>query len=127
MAGDSSAKCQKDEALMRRYFAKLVELRAHECYGMTFFIFDFTAKTVQQINTDGSGQEAGFTGFKYKEDRRELLFVVNGDIEETKIHEISEEFAANLMREENWQRLCYGLSIKSQKTIDWLVKAGIEG
>src|SRR3546814_16307614 len=107
---------------MLRYFAKLV--RVKDGYGMTMFVLDFNLKTVQQINTDGSGQVAEFTDFKYKEDRRELLFVVGHKIVETRIDEISAKLFLNLRKPHNWQSLCHGLRIKSKKTVDWLVNVG---
>jgi hypothetical protein len=94
---------------------------------MSLFLFDFKVKSVQQINTDGSHQDGAFTDFKYKEADRLLLFVVHGEIVEQRTDEISEALLENLLREHNWQSLCHGLQIKSQKTVQWLVNAGIGG
>lgn len=111
--------------LVCRYFVRLV--KDGEGYGLSLFLFDFKAGTVQQINTDGSHQDGVFTDFRYKEYERTLLFVVQGEIVEQRIDEISEQLLLNLLREGNWERLCYGLQIKSQKTVQWLVNAGISG
>jgi hypothetical protein len=93
-------------------------------WGLNILVFD--KGTVEQITTGVGAQDAACTGFRYDDAAKTISFGVNGSIEEvSRMGEISVETFDVMMRSDNWQRLCYGLQQKSQKTWDWCVKRGI--
>jgi hypothetical protein len=111
--------------IVKRVFAKLVQI--NDGWGMNILVFDMATKTLEQITTGAGGQDAQFTDMKYDEGSKKLMFVIGGKIEgiESQIYPITEETLEIMLRTDNWERLCHGLSIRSKKTWDWCVRRGI--
>lgn len=109
---------------VKRVFAKLVEWNAG--WGINIIVFDTASRTVEQITPSG-GQDAPYTDMRYAQSEKRLTFVIHQEIVEMPIYEISEDTLEVMLRTENWKKLCHGLSIRSQKTRDWLEKRGIYG
>ena len=107
-----------------RCFVKLVVY--HGEWGINLLMFHEEQKSVEQHCYPSGCQAADYTDLRYDRRSRTLDFVIGGEIETCDdMRPISEQTANVLIRPDNWERLCHGLSIKSERTLEWLRKKGV--
>jgi hypothetical protein len=95
-------------------------------WGINVLIFHEEHKTVEQHSYPNGGQAGDYTDLRFNRRTGKLDFVVNGQIEMCNdMRQISEKTANVLTRPDNWERLCHGLSIKSERTLEWLRQKGV--
>ena len=110
-----------------RYFCKVVDLPLEDSWGFNMFYFG-DGKVFQRAIGSGS-QEAPVTSSAYSPGRHTLAFTTyttDDAVEISDIYEISADLAEKLLEDKNWASLSHGFKIKSEKTLDWLEKRGVQ-
>ena len=106
-----------------RYFCEIVSLDKGTRWGLNILSVD-GEKRICQRTTDGSSQEAELEGFSYQEGV--LRFTPRGGkTEELRIGEVKPDLICSIQRPTNWDNLLYGLRIRSEKTLKWLLSRGV--
>ena len=95
-------------------------------WGLNLLMFHAEQKIVDQHSHPNGGQSGNYTDLLFDRATGKLDFVIDGQIESCDgMREIGEDAANVLIRPDNWERLCHGLSIKSERTLEWLKKKGV--